>query len=211
MTLSNKELLDHLAEQLLFIDSSCASYDAGATYEAKRLATHIRVLLHDTNASTSLLKYLGLKDKMNFIDGVPAHFHEAAKRARNAIYASIGGLAVIEHSAESISYVPVFHAGGLEQTHHIPFSPWWTEARMIDSQGNQVSRKQIVLWLANKDGGAHIDKLPPTYQALTKDGSMGLSFQQPDGTTTEAPSPIPAAMRQIAEEVRVSVRQTMGA
>ncbi|MFJ6355772.1 hypothetical protein [Pseudarthrobacter oxydans] len=210
MTLSNQELLDHLAEQLLFVDSSCTSYDVGATYEAKRLATHVRVLLHDTNASTSLLKYLGLKDKMNFIDGVPAHFHEAAKRAGTAVFASIGGLAVIRQSADSISYVPTFTAGGLEPT-QIPFSPWWTEARMIDPQGNQVSRKQIVLWLANKDGGAHIDKLPPTYQALTKDGSMGLSFHQPDGTTTEAPSPIPAAMRQIAEEVRVSVRQTIGA
>jgi hypothetical protein len=38
---------------------SCESYDAGHTDEAIRVATIIRVLIHDTKNSTSLLNHLG--------------------------------------------------------------------------------------------------------------------------------------------------------
>ncbi|MFJ5956563.1 hypothetical protein ACIQC5_11475 [Paenarthrobacter sp. NPDC092416] len=47
--------INRLVEQLEFLDSSCAAYDSGSRSEAKRLATTVRVLLHDTKQSTSLL------------------------------------------------------------------------------------------------------------------------------------------------------------
>jgi hypothetical protein len=48
----------HLRKQLGFLERSCASYDAGHKDEAIRIATTIRVLIHNTKASTSLLKHL---------------------------------------------------------------------------------------------------------------------------------------------------------
>ncbi|WP_147294418.1 hypothetical protein [Arthrobacter sp. RT-1] len=141
---------------------------------------------------------------MEFTEGVPAHVLEAARRANGA--GTFPGLAVIEISGGGARFVPTFRALPLGSV-TLPFDPWWTEQRMFDPQGNAVSRKQIVTWLANKDGGAHIDELPPTYEALSRNGSMGLTYDPAGDDAGTCPSPIPAAMRQIAEEVRISVRR----
>ena len=53
----------HLGRQLQFLHQSCASYDGGFFDEAIRMATVMRVLLHDTKHSTSLLKHLGFLPK----------------------------------------------------------------------------------------------------------------------------------------------------
>lgn len=204
MNQSNGEMLEHLNEQLLFIDSSCAAYDAGAVHESKRLATHVRVLLHDTGASTSLLTHLGMKDTVSYIEAVPEQVLELAKDPSMAM--SFPGLAIIVMHPDQVKYVPTFEASGLGNLTS-PFDPWWNEPRMFDALRNTVSRRQIVLWLANKDGGAHIDKLPPTYEALSRNGSMGMMFEQ--GGQMSTPSPIPHAMRNIAEEVRVSIRRAL--
>ena len=52
-TLTQEELLDHLKEQVAFMKQSATSYDKGFDDEAKRLAVVIRVLVHDTQNSTS--------------------------------------------------------------------------------------------------------------------------------------------------------------
>lgn len=57
-----------LRDQFDFLETSGAGFDAGRTAEAKRLATTIRVLVHDTAASTSLLRQLGVKDDLRFVD-----------------------------------------------------------------------------------------------------------------------------------------------
>lgn len=57
--------MDHLREQIQFLLLSTESYDKGITAEAKRLATVIRVLVHTTPKSTSLLNLLN-KEKIKF-------------------------------------------------------------------------------------------------------------------------------------------------
>jgi hypothetical protein len=64
------DLLNHLREQLQFLDASALSYDAGFEGEAKRLAVVIRVLLHDTAKSRSLLQSLGIKHTLRYNDVV---------------------------------------------------------------------------------------------------------------------------------------------
>lgn len=49
----------HLSRQLTFLWRSCEAYDEGHTDEAVRIASVIRVLIHDTPKSTSLLNHLG--------------------------------------------------------------------------------------------------------------------------------------------------------
>jgi len=49
-------LLKQLRRQLTFLRNSAASYDAGYSEEALRIGVVIRVLLHDTQYSTSLLE-----------------------------------------------------------------------------------------------------------------------------------------------------------
>ena len=60
------ELLEHLKNQIAFMKQSASSYDDGFEDEAKRLAVTIRILVHDTNNSTSLLTSLNKKN-INFL------------------------------------------------------------------------------------------------------------------------------------------------
>src|SRR4051794_39690166 len=62
------ELRRKLAEQLDFLRRSVDLFDAGHESEAIRLAVPIRVLVHDTGKSTSLLQLLGVKDTQRFHD-----------------------------------------------------------------------------------------------------------------------------------------------
>ena len=57
---TKKDLKSHLKEQIQFLLRSTQSFDDGFVSEAKRIAVIIRVLLHDTNRSISLLKLFGL-------------------------------------------------------------------------------------------------------------------------------------------------------
>ncbi|MBB3835664.1 hypothetical protein FHR55_003924 [Xanthomonas arboricola] len=57
-----------LLRQLKYLQSSAKLFDAGDHDEANRLATVMRVLLHDTAKSKSLLGLLGIKDDLKFID-----------------------------------------------------------------------------------------------------------------------------------------------
>jgi hypothetical protein len=63
---SKEELDQHLSEQLSFLYRSCQSYDAGVDAGAKRIASTLRLLLHDTTNSTSPLTNLGIKEKINY-------------------------------------------------------------------------------------------------------------------------------------------------
>jgi hypothetical protein len=51
-----------LKKQLSFIENSCMAYDQGQVNEAIRIATSLRILLHDTALSISLLTHLDAKD-----------------------------------------------------------------------------------------------------------------------------------------------------
>ncbi len=55
---STQELEQHLDDHLSFLRNSADAYDNGQDGEAKRLAVSIRVLLHDTANSASLLGQL---------------------------------------------------------------------------------------------------------------------------------------------------------
>ena len=59
---SINELKKHLKEQIYFLKRSSESFDNGYESEGKRLAVTLRVLLHDSNKSTSLLSQLNKKD-----------------------------------------------------------------------------------------------------------------------------------------------------
>jgi hypothetical protein len=58
---SNSDLMGHLVEQFGFLIRSAQVYDNGIEDEAKRLASTLRILLHDTPKQKSLLASLNKK------------------------------------------------------------------------------------------------------------------------------------------------------
>ena len=90
------EHLEHLRDQLGFIDASCERFDAGVHAEAKRLAIAVRVLAYDTTISTGLLTRMGMKQILPWADGT---IPERAKgrQAREGAWRRPGWLAPHGH------------------------------------------------------------------------------------------------------------------
>ncbi len=189
--LTNEDLQEHLNEQLEFLESSASSYDSGFEGEIKRLAVSVRVLVHDTRNSTSLLNLLGQK-QVDYIDtSIP--FDENNKMTHSGlVQMSLG------NRASKIS--PLLDGGPFSRT--VSFDLWWNGIVFVDKNRNEFSRKDIVLSLANKEGGAHVDKrLDAKYAELRKNNSLGWIDVDATGRETPSADQVPATMRQIAHEV----------
>lgn len=168
--------VQHLRRQLGFLERSCASYDAGQIDEAIRIATIIRVLIHNTKTSTSLLAHLDALT-INLLSTTT----EPAPQAH--YFVGLGMMQIVGGRAE---YVPQL-GDGPPINQFIPVSQWWDHVVMV-LNCQRMSRKDIVLAAANKDGGAHVDaKLSAEYEALAKDGAVGAFVYQTQGERVEAP------------------------
>ena len=89
------------------------------------------------------------------------------------------------------------------------FSQWWDYIILKDMDGNMFSRKDLVLTIANKDGGAHIDpKVPLSYTRLQRGESTGHMWSY-DGQCWERMEGAElATIRQIAHEVLKTLEPT---
>ncbi len=178
-----------------FLRTSAAAFDAGVTAEASRLATSIRLLLHEGQGA-SLLGQLGLKDQLGFTD--------TATDPIPGNLAPTNGLAIMGIGGSG----PVFHpplGEGSPRRQNKPrkaFEDWWNTVVIIDAAGTTFTRKALVLALANKDGGAHVDpELDAAYAALSRSGSLGWMISDDTGARPLIESPVPASVRQIAYEL----------
>lgn len=88
----------------------------------------------------------------------------------------------------------------------IPFVEWWSEVVIDDRKGNRLTRKELVLALANKEGGAHVDPaLTPSYEALR--GSPFWVVESAHGTKPLAGRVELFSMRQVAHELLRTLEQ----
>jgi hypothetical protein len=159
------ELTQHLAEQKKFLQKSCAAYDAGDVAEAKRIAHSIRVLLHDTTSSTSLLKHLGMKGRKFYNSCMPVAIRSDVQQP----IAYLIGSDILQGR-----FVPFYDANKAQST-YIDFDSWWSMTVLSNhDQSITLSRKELILAMANKDGGSHIDSsLDEKYAAFSRLNSMG--------------------------------------
>jgi hypothetical protein len=191
---SKKELEEKLEEQLAYLQRSANLYDQGNEDEAPRLAIALRILLHDTPRSRSLLGQLERKNIKFFDSAVPFD-------PKNVL--PFGGLINISLGAPP-RYVPMFDnpSSGMRK---VGFAEWWDRIVFCDQDKRQLSRKGIVITAANQDGGAHVDPiLDDAYAGLSKNGSLGWLARDKEGPHP-LQQPQRAAIRQIAHEVLKSL------
>jgi len=72
---SQEELQQHLRDTIQALELSSRAFDEGFEGEAKRLAAAIRVLVHDTDSSKSLLGQLGQKTISFYDTCAPSQNH----------------------------------------------------------------------------------------------------------------------------------------
>ena len=183
------KLREALLEQISYLKSSANIYDSGDKSEAKRLATTIRVLMHDTKRSKSLLNLLNMKHT-KFLD-------TAMPRVKGDISAYTG-LLYIELDSDGERYSPMLDDYPPECGIMMDFDRWWNQVVVIDDRKNELSRKDLVLIAANQDGGAHVDQ---TVDARYAKLSFPNALPWYDRNRRPFQNPELPAIRQIAHEV----------
>jgi hypothetical protein len=197
-TLTEAELIEHCREQVAFLSASSTAFDNGFEGEAKRIATAIRVLIHDTAASKSVLGQLGVKDAVLFTD--------TAMPIEPANLLCTPGLVILQvTSGEGGRYIAPLEMAAAPGRSKPPrgFEAWWGTPVTKTKDGALFSRKDYVLTVANKEGGAHVDReLDEAWAQLTRDNAFGWMYFE--GETVEQPfeaDPALASVRQIAYEL----------
>jgi len=213
MPRSRDELLDLLREKLDDLRISNQVFDHGRLAESKRIAQAIRVLLHHTSRSHALINQLGLQDSLTWVDtaGVIDPTNLASTGGLTAM--RTGGGQEAQYIAMLDDYPPfdMLTASGtrIRKGSRIPFGEWWGNDVIKDADGRLFSRRQLVLALSNKEGGAHVDPEPEAAYAALAAGSMGWRHHIGDDTEGELlkSNPVFPSVRQIGYEVIESLRQ----
>lgn len=204
------ELGMHLKKQIVFLRNSCALYDAGEEAEAERIASTLRLLLHHQGRSQALLVQLGLRDTILFHDVMgpcPPLPNTPNPGGREfMVRFGAGGLSIGGRQS------PVYTPNLGEPVRKVPFGVWWDEMLIVRSlERIQLARRDIVLEVANTDGGAHVDaSIPEQYAAVVRDEAfIGEIRSSTRGVLRPRNNPVLASLRQIAHEVEGTLQENV--
>jgi hypothetical protein len=191
------ELEQELNDQIELLKLDLANYDAGMEIAAKGIAAKLRVLLHDSRTCHSLLGQIGKN---------VALFHDTSHKFEPGNVFTYSGLITVS----ALTHNPKYNAplDNLPQgsDRQIAFDDWWNAVVFLDKEHEEFSRRDLVLTLADQDGGAHVDpEVEKKYYALTRQNTLGWQTQTASGTWKALSNPHYAAVRQIAHEVLKSL------
>jgi hypothetical protein len=159
-----------LLRQMSFLITSCELFDAGRWDEAIRIATSVRVLFYDTGKSTSILQHLGLKRTLKLMSTC----RPLPVKADSVLF--LEGMVTWRYHADG-NATPLSPLGSREVWRELSFKSWWDETiSIIPPKKTRITRGSLVLGAANKDGGAHVDRVDQfeqVYKAVT-DGYVEL-------------------------------------
>ena len=193
---SRDEILSEFRFQESFVlNNMNAIVEIGPEFH-KQLALNFRTLFHDTKLSISTFKQLELTERVKMVS-------TCSKFDPKNILSFIG-LAHLRVTSEVGFYKPKEIP---ESFKTISFKKWWEEEIVLnDLNMEKWTRKDLVLHVANKDGG-HIDPtLPFKYYSLAYKNSMGINFfNGASGKERALENPIPACLWQVGLEFNLSL------
>jgi len=194
------ELRRELAEQLDLLRHACDAYDKGLEAIGKHISLSLRVLLHHHGQSRALLDQLGLRGSRFFDSAGPLNPNNLLTEFP---------LVMMRFSTGGGRYIPCVAAGGGPRPLlPVPFVDWWNEPVLKDDRGHKFCRREIVLHVADTDGGAHVDgELDEAYIRLSRENSLGWQFTAGNVSEALRGRPELACMRQIAHEVLLSIHE----
>ncbi|MGY3130882.1 hypothetical protein ACVWZM_001564 [Bradyrhizobium sp. USDA 4501] len=205
------ELIQKFKNQVKALDASAASYDAGEHWEAERLSSAVFTLVYDHGSIASLLSQLGVKDELGFVSSGGVN----TRHGLGAPDIAFPSLLIFEAGPGGRGFVPQLGDGprlgsGPPDYSRIPFEDWWKNQLIyLQKVGGQLNRERLVCSFRHRDGGGHVGALSDGTYIHLKEGS-GWQYHHDDGRVEPMPNIIPALMRQVAWEVRQTLKQLSG-
>lgn len=121
--------------------------------------------MHDTKNSTSLLSLLQIKRGLYFFDNATPY------ETTNLLNSNL--LLDMHLSAERGGFMPRLKAD-IEEKKWKKFQDWWEQPVITyNTNHNYYTRKDVILYLADKEGGAHFDeKIEEDYYKITRENAQ---------------------------------------
>lgn len=207
---TQEELEKRLQSQLRLLNDYCKQYDAGRTEYIFPMSVALRVLLKDTRNCNSLLKQLGRKETLQFIDS--AHHAKNcfccweicdlsnATLIDGAVYAGLVAKHLRGEKDRLVTeLIPLCNFSQAPKPQRKSFEDWYNE-EVLDDGRLKMTRKNVIENIAEKEGGCHIDSDSTDEQ---------VAFQKPEALRIYLnrmivdfdPAPVYVSLRQIAWEV----------
>lgn len=227
---THQDFLDELNEQVLLMIDYCHNIDQGKYYYCKPLATAIRVVVHQSGSSTSLLKHLGVYGHIKLLSTSKTY---QTKDEIIILLTLIAKATQVKATKDGIHilgdiFVPMLDTSIHKRTKLKLFK--WYEKQIVlisneivdgglvdlftpESERLQASRMSIVTFFANKSGGAHVDsESEKSLYRLSKNLSSFDYYDEPLPRVGQRHIPgkpvlypLQAALRQIAHELILSL------
>jgi hypothetical protein len=206
------DLEAHLRRLTARLRAAVAAFERGDSDQAAIMAVTLRLLLHDTSSgsSKSLLGQLELLDRIAFSDTrVPGVDKWLSTPQEGVGFAGfVVSLAALRIGADVKYEANLDRFGSKDQG----FGDWWNGLVLkvrhpSEQRAVTFSRRALVLTVASKDGGAHVDgMLEETYYTLTRGNLMGELTINGKPVSWDA-DPVPTHIRQMAHEVLGSLHK----
>jgi hypothetical protein len=201
---SESELLKQLVEQLQFLRDDCEAFDRGAFTYGKRMAVALRILLHTHKRQHALLSQLKYLETLEFVDSGGMQSDRAAEVPQRVLVIRAGDPPTYEPMMMLDPFPPWIRM--------LPFKEWWNTPAVKDGLNHQFSRKDLVLNIAETDGGVHVDVgLTPEYHAVTHEQSILMRNGSDWLKENIAGQAGLALMRQISHEVLCTLHEQVPA
>jgi hypothetical protein len=127
--------------------------------EAVRLAASLRVLLHDTAASHSILGQLGWKTRLQYVNSLrqleimPGMTVSLGADTGESVGEAFGLVVLTNDATGALRYMVPLDRDPVTAT--LPFEQWWKDKALCSQGKPTFSRWDLVDAMAHRDAGAH--------------------------------------------------------
>ncbi|MFD1036523.1 hypothetical protein ACFQ15_17975 [Sphingomonas hankookensis] len=187
------EIGNFLNDTLDSLVAACDRFDNKDTREYRHIAVLIRSLCRDTRTSHSLLSQANMKDR-NFLSSnlviYPGNMFSTCNLVELVLQPKV--------PEKPATWRAVLDAGAMVFE---PFEDWWRSSIIVRSNGEKFSRSDIVGYVADQDGGAHVDpEIDAAFESMRRDA---FNFTSAKSITDNIDRYV---IRQIAHEMLKSMR-----
>jgi hypothetical protein len=145
-----------LNEQYGHLRAGVEDYYSGHLARANDIAVRIRTLVHSTTGSRPLLGFMDANYGSLDIYHKPTSPKVVFTIKQQVQFSGDGTAKFVREDFTNPGYELV------------PLTRWWMEAYLVFGT-ERPSKKDIILWAANKDGGAHVDDKVPEAFAIASE------------------------------------------
>ncbi|WP_152693273.1 hypothetical protein [Caballeronia mineralivorans] len=182
--------------QLSLLSKSCRDFDLGDRDEIVRIAQALRVILNSSGRDN-----VSLASQVGAIQGRFVDMSFPYSESSILTYCGLFSVEMIfEGMQGTIRALPLLDRHGIKRK-LVRFSDWWNVLPVLrDITRARYTRRQLVCWMANEDGGSHVDSaLTAAYHRLSRGDVTGWGIGT-DAGKVPLLGAVDASIRQIAHE-----------